>query len=284
MFALPFGEDKRACILRCNLAWSPKRDDLLTSHFHTEMGATPSRPRTQQARKPCTLREMAIRERASRATPRRIIVVDDQELVRRSIRRVLEHNDIRVIGEEPNGGQTLIDLCKVLKPEVLLMDVGLPGTDGIEEIQHLRAVLKYDLCVLILSGTDDLHTVLRALRAGARGFISKTAPVPELIAAIETVSNGRQYVPKVFRRAVKEALAESANAPLLPDGLAPREIQVLRGIAEGKTTKEIASELLISSKTVDSHRLNLRRKLQLRSNMDLVRFAVRHGITPNPKK
>jgi DNA-binding NarL/FixJ family response regulator len=207
----------------------------------------------------------------------RIVIADDHALVREGLRRILnEPLDMEVIGEAADG-QAAIDLVRRLHPDVLVLDLSMPVKDGLDVVKELAA-LRVFTRILILTIHNEEHYALRTLRAGAHGFIYKGTSTEELLNAIRAVAQGIRYLPPELERAFAERYVQPEVQESLTERLSDREFQVLCLIASGYTNREIAEKLHISVKTVDSHRRNVLKKLHLRNNADLTRFALKHGL------
>ena len=208
----------------------------------------------------------------------RILIADDHGVLRAGLRALLSaESDLEVAGEAADGREAL-RLVSELDPDVVLLDVNMPGPDGIEVTRRLKAV-KPKVRVLILTVHEDEGLLREAIRAGASGYILKRAVESELIYAIHAVWRGDLYVHPAMTRALLQDLHSTLvedEAPVEP--LTPREMEVLRLIAEGHTNRQIAEVLSISVRTVESHRANLMSKLGLHSRVELVRYAKRHGF------
>lgn len=209
----------------------------------------------------------------------RILIVDDHGILRAGLRALLgEEPDLSVVGEAADGAQAL-RLARALRPDIVLMDIGLPDVDGLEVT---RSLLKAQpgARVLILTMYEDGALLRAALEAGAAGYIIKRAVEGELVSAIRAVLRGDLYVHPALTRTL---LANDADrAPAGDTGpLTPREAEVLRLIAAGHTNREIAEHLVLSVRTVESHRANLMGKLDLHSRAELVQYAATHGL-PSP--
>jgi len=208
----------------------------------------------------------------------RVLLVDDHPLVRAGIRRVLETRaGLTVVGEAPNGLEAL-RLIEASRPDVVVLDLAMPELDGLELLQRLRD-RSGSLRILVLTMHAQREYIRRAIQAGADGYLLKESAVQELLAAIESVLGGQPY----YSPAVAAELARAAAEP--PGGESPerprltgREREVLSGIARGLSTKEIAAELDISARTVETHRANLMGKLELRSIALLTQYAMRVGM------
>jgi len=206
----------------------------------------------------------------------RVAIADDHALVRQGLRRILEAElDIQVVGEARDGEEAL-RLVRTTRPDVLILDISMPGKDGLEATRAIRS-REARTRILILTMHNEEHYALRTLRAGAHGFLYKGADSEELLRAVRAVSQGITYLPQEIERAFAEKFVHPEEAHPA-ERLTDREFQVLRLIARGLTNREIAEELGIRLKTVDSHRRRVLKKLGLRNNAELTRFAIRHGL------
>jgi DNA-binding NarL/FixJ family response regulator len=205
----------------------------------------------------------------------RVVIAEDHRMVRELLAALLAREaDVAVVGEAANGREA-IDLAQTLRPDLLVLDVGLPEIDGIEVARRLRAS-QPGLKLLALSIHSEERFVQAMLNAGANGYLLKTSAVTELVQAIRAVTQGKLYVSQdVARDAQADELG--AAAPSIPIGR--RERQVLALLAEGKRSHEIAAQLGISIATVEAHRRNIMRKLGLHTVAELTRYAVRKGLT-----
>jgi DNA-binding NarL/FixJ family response regulator len=205
----------------------------------------------------------------------KILLVDDHPLVRDGLRARLEAAPhLRVVGEA-GSGQEALELAGQCQPDLVLMDVNMRGGSGIEATAQLTA--RYPgIAVLILSMHDKPEYVSQAMQAGARGYVLKDAPGKDIVLAIDTVIGGGIYY--------SAALARQLASPLAGDNqLTLREQEVLRHIAAGQSNKQIARALDLSVRTVETHRLNIKRKLGIEGQAELIRFAVqRAGFEENP--
>jgi two-component system response regulator NreC len=210
--------------------------------------------------------------------PVRILIVDDHGVLRAGLRALLSAEfDLEVVGEAVHGLEAL-NIASKLKPNVILLDLSMPGPSGIEVARELKQKLP-EIRILILTVHEDETLLQEAIRAGASGYILKRAVESELIDAIRAVSRGEVYVHPAMTRALLNTLAPvPASHGASAEPLTPREIEVLRLIAQGHTNRQMADLLSISIRTVESHRSNLMNKLGLRSRVDLVRYAKEHKI------
>lgn len=210
----------------------------------------------------------------------RVLVADDHAVVREGIRHVLEGAPgFEVVAEAADGKQAFI-LAQVHKPDVLLLDITMPGESGLEVAARLRSSLP-EVHVLILSMHDHTEYVLEAVRAGAHGYLLKDAGPSELRDAVRAVHAGEAYFsPPVTRQltaAVRGELVQERQTGML-ERLTPRERDVLALVAEGRTNKQIGADLGISPRTVETHRESLMRKLKIRTVAGLTRFAIETGL------
>ena len=210
----------------------------------------------------------------------RVLLADDHELVRAGVRRVLESAPgIEVVGEATRGDETLALLVQ-LEPDVLLLDLHMPGGDGFAVLRSARDAAG-GTRIVVLSLHVQAEYVARAVREGADGYLSKDLAVQELRDAIASVMAGRPW----YSAAVQEVLAGVVRVGGVPplERLTPREREVLIGIARGLTSKEIAGQFQISTRTVETHRAALMRKLDVRSIALLTQLAIRHGLVEAPR-
>ncbi len=210
--------------------------------------------------------------------PIHILIADDHGVLRAGLRALLNAEpDLEVIAEASDGNDVL-RLANELRPDLVLLDISMPGPGGVEVTRRLKEALP-ELRVLILTAHEDESLLREAVQAGAAGYIIKRAVESELINAIHAVWRGDLYVhPAMTRALLKEmSLFPAAPEPSV-ESLTPREIEVLRLIAKGYTNGQIAKELNLSVRTVESHRANLMGKLELRSRVELVRYAMEHGL------
>lgn len=210
----------------------------------------------------------------------RLMLADDHVVVRSGLRMLLQaRSDIEIVGEAEDGREA-IEKVKVLRPDVILMDVQMPDINGIQATKRIKEVSP-ETAVLALTMHEDDHYFFEMLHAGASGYVPKRAAPDELVSAIRTVNRGEVFLyPSLQKRLVKDYLqrAESGDHLMVQDDLTPRELEVLTLIAEGMTNPEIAEKLVISVKTVDRHRENIMRKLNLHSRIDLVKYAIKMGL------
>jgi len=210
--------------------------------------------------------------------PIHILIADDHGVLRAGLRALLNAEpNLEVIAEASDGNDAL-RLASELRPDIVLLDISMPGPSGIEVTRRLKEALP-ELRVLILTAHEDESMLREAVQAGAAGYIIKRAVESELINAIHAVWRGDLYVhPAMTRALLRETSLFPVSAEPAVESLTPREIEVLRLIAKGYTNGQIAKELNLSVRTVESHRANLMGKLELRSRVELVRYAMEHGL------
>jgi two-component system response regulator NreC len=209
----------------------------------------------------------------------RILIADDHSVLRAGLRVLINAEpDLQVVGEATNGEETL-RLARELRPNVVLLDISMPGPGGIEITRQLKTALP-EAHVLILTVHEDEGLLRAGLQAGAAGYITKRATIEsELINAIHAVWRGDMYVHPAMTRALLKDLSPSPSADKhLVEPLTPREIEVLRLIAQGYTNRQAAELLGIGVRTVESHRANIMDKLDLRGRAALVCYAKEHGL------
>ncbi len=210
----------------------------------------------------------------------RILIAEDHNIVREGLKGLLEKEpDFSIVGEAGNGFEA-VRLAGELKPDVIIMDISMPGMNGTEAT---RQVLKANsnVRVLALSMESDRRFIVDALESGACGYVLKDAYFKELSEAIRAVAKGETYLgPRINELIIKDYLQRIPDGlPLNFTSLTERERELLKMVANGKNTKDIASELDISNKTVEAHRQNIMKKLNLFSIAELTKFAVREGLT-----
>ncbi len=208
----------------------------------------------------------------------RVMIVDDHALVREGIMALLKlYEDVEVVGEASDGTEA-IDAANRLKPDIILMDIAMPGLGGLEATLEIKKTHP-DIKVIVLSQYDDKEYVSRFLKANVSGYILKKAVGGELIAAIRAVAKGESYLHSSVASKVIDGYVGRTREVADPyDLLTDREKQVLKLIAEGNTHKEIASVLGISVKTAVAHHTNISEKLDMHSKAELIKFAIQKGI------
>lgn len=209
----------------------------------------------------------------------RILLADDHTIVREGIRSLLEDEDDMSVVGEANDGHTAIRLTHQLNPDVILMDIAMPLLNGLEATRRIKEDFP-DVKVLILTMHENEEYIRRVLASGAMGYILKDAAAHDLLGAIRTVHKGEMILsPAVTRLVIEDYLRWGDLQPENNStGLSPREREVLQLIAEGYTNKQISDILTISIKTVQTHRMNLMKKLDLHDRGDLIKYAIQKKI------
>lgn len=207
----------------------------------------------------------------------RIVLADDHAVLRAGIRALLQlQPDFEVVGDASDGAQA-IAAVRALRPDVVLMDVGMPGMDGLTATRQIREMSPHTR-VLMLTQHENKEYVLPALKVGASGYVLKRSEGNELLNAIRTVHAGGTFLDPAVAGVIANEVRQGGTADDPYEALSDREREVLLLLAQGKTHKQIGEILFISAKTVDFHRGNLLRKLGLSSRADLTRFAVQRGL------
>jgi DNA-binding NarL/FixJ family response regulator len=206
----------------------------------------------------------------------RVLIADDHAVVREGLKQIInEAPELTVAGEAADGAEAL-DKSRSLDCDVLVLDISMPGLTGLDIVKEVRAA-RPELPVLILSMHPEEQFAVRLLKAGAAGYLSKESAPDELVNAIRKVVNGGKYVSSEL--AEKLAFDLEAGSSKLPhESLSDREFQVLRMLASGKTVKEIAEQLSLSVKTVSTYRTRLLGKMNLKTNAELIHYAIRHHL------
>ncbi|HUA82608.1 MAG TPA: response regulator transcription factor [Bryobacteraceae bacterium] len=215
-----------------------------------------------------------------------VLIVDDHKIMRDGIKAILSRGDEFRVAGEAESGTDAVQFVKNHRPDLVLMDIGLPGLNGVETTAE---ILRYhpECKIVILSMYDDENSVVSAIRSGARAFILKKASDTDLIEALRMVSRGGAYLsPQVSDRLltrIQKGDLQARQAPAALEGLSPRELQVLRMVAEGKTSKEIAVVLDLREQTVRSYRKTMMKKLGVNNVAGLTQLALSTGLTQLPK-
>lgn len=208
----------------------------------------------------------------------RVLLADDHAVLREGLRSLLsQQKDIEVIGEAADG-QAALELAEQLRPDVIVMDIAMPVMDGLEATRRLMQGHP-EMRVLILTQHDNREYVFSLLQAGAAGYVLKKAGGAEVAAAIRSIYREGAFLPPAIAREVMERYIKQPQEETSRPHLTEREKEVLRLIAEGKSNKEIAELLCLSIKTVAAHRANIMDKLDIHSRTELVKYAIRQGLT-----
>lgn len=216
---------------------------------------------------------------------KKILLADDHEVIRAGLAAVIaRRTDYTLVAEAGDGLET-VEKARLHQPDLIIMDIGMPGLHGLEAVSQIKTFLS-KVKIIILSIHRDKQYVISSLRLGVAGYLLKSEAVDELVEAIEVVMGGKRYIcPELREFAVEELISpgqEPATSRL--DDLSTRERQVLSLIAGGDSRRNIAKKLFISSETVKTHRKNIMRKLHIHKHADLVAFALSHRIGPIPEE
>jgi DNA-binding NarL/FixJ family response regulator len=206
--------------------------------------------------------------------PIRVVLADDHTLVRQGLKSLLEREGIQVVGEAQDG-QEVMQLAAKHSPDVAVLDISMPILNGLDAARELKRSAPKTKTILLTRHDEDEY-LIEALRAGVKGYVLKNQAASDLVHAIQLVCRGQVYLSPGMSSVVVDAYLSKTDLPV--DPLSSREREVLQLIAEGKSTKDIASLLGISVKTADSHRSRLMRKLDIHEVASLVRYAVRKGL------
>jgi len=206
----------------------------------------------------------------------RILLAEDHVMIRQGLRALLEQAGMVVIGEASDGPEAL-SLAHTHQPEVAVLDIAMPHLNGLETARRLRETVPQTKIIVLTMHPEEPY-VLEALQVGVVGYVLKTQAAVDIVQAIHAALQGAVYLSPRLTNAVVKAYLTRTTLP--PDPLTSREREIVQRIAEGQTTKEIAAHLGLSVKTVESHRINLMRKLDIHETASLVRYAIRRGLTP----
>ena len=206
----------------------------------------------------------------------RVLIVDDHTLVRQGLKQLLAETSDIVVTAEAQNGQEAIEKVRENGYDVVLLDVAMPGADGLSVMRVLRQE-EPSVAVLVLSAYSEEQYAVRFLKAGAAGYLTKESASDELILAIRKVAQGGKYVTQSLAERLAAGLASDADKPP-HEALSDREYQVMRMIASGKAVGEIAEDLSLSVKTVSTFRARILKKLQLSNNADIIRYALTRGV------
>ena len=211
----------------------------------------------------------------------RIVLADDHPIVRDGIKGILRNDKRFEVSAEFGNGKTACDYLEKEGADIAIIDISMPGLTGIEVTRYLNSV-KPELKIKEFSAMSDEHTVMDVLKSGAKGFIAKDDVRDELIKAVEVVSGGEDYISESVSRSLLFKLINKEKEGRVTDKalevLSDREIEVLTLLAEGLSYKEAGEKLCISARTVETHKTNIMSKLELRTMVDLIKYALRNGI------
>jgi two-component system response regulator NreC len=214
----------------------------------------------------------------------RILLADDHTLFRQGVKTLLAaESDIEIVGEAANGTEAL-ERAGQFRPDVVLMDIGMPGPSSFETTRQIRRN-RPETKVLFLTMYDDEDYLVEGMEVGASGYVLKDSPAPQLVAAIRDISRGGSYLsPRMLSQLVDDFRTRIKSTDRLPRfaTLTPREKEVLKMLAEGNSVKEVACQLNLSVKTVEAHKFNLMRKLDIHNKAQLVQYAIQKKIIKIP--
>jgi len=206
----------------------------------------------------------------------KILIADDHPVVRKGLKEIIEETPGMVVGGEASNGQEVLENVRKSDYDVVLLDISMPGRSGLEILKELKSE-KPELSVLILSIHPEEQYAVRALKAGASGYLTKESAQDELIAAIRKASTGRKYISSSLAEKLAFYLEIDTEKPL-HETLSDREYEVMCMIASGKTIKEVAEELFLSEKTISTYRSRILEKMRMKSNVELIHYALKHGL------
>jgi two-component system invasion response regulator UvrY len=207
----------------------------------------------------------------------RVLLADDHSIVRAGLRRLIEDSGDMVVTAEAANGMEAIQQAQEAPPDVAVIDISMPGMDGLEVISQIQLCFP-KLPILILTMHEEEQYVVRAIEAGAMGYVTKRSAPEELVKAIRKVHSGGRFLSEPAAEALAQRVAKGRRGKFPLDSLSNREIQVLRCLALGQTNREIAKAYHLSIKTVDTYRSRLLNKLNLRNNAELSRFAIQSRL------
>lgn len=207
----------------------------------------------------------------------RVLLADDHSIVRGGLVRIVEESGDMTVAAEAADGREAIRKAGESRPDVAVIDISMPGLDGLEVLSRLRAYYP-EIPVLMLTMHGEEQYVVKALEAGAMGYVTKKAAPEQLVTAIRKLHSGSRYLTPEISEMLADRLARGAKGGSLLDTLSARELQVLKLLAQGNTNREIAGMYNISIKTVDTYRFRLLKKLNLRNNAEISRFAIQNRL------
>jgi DNA-binding NarL/FixJ family response regulator len=210
----------------------------------------------------------------------RIVVADDHTIVREGLKQLLSGaGDLAVVGEAQNGHEVL-ERARALDFDVLLLDMSMPGKSGIELIKQVRAE-KPKLRVLVLSMHEEVQYAVRAIKAGASGYLTKESATAQLVSAIRKVASGSAFITESVAQQLALGAMPQSDGP--PHGaLSDREFQVFRELVSGKTVSDIGAQLNLSVKTVSTHKARIMEKMNMNNSAELIRYAIHHRLVDDP--
>lgn len=207
----------------------------------------------------------------------RVLLVDDHQVLREGLRLLLEGEEDMAVVAEAGTGKDAIRLASELRPDVIVMDLGLPDGNGINAIREIR-LQEIPVHIVVLSMYSDRELVMKALEAGSDGYVPKSSAHSDLLQAIRIVHTGQRYLHPIAATAVVDGMLDKQEGSHLLEKLSEREAEVLRYTAMGFTSRDIGDRLALSPKTVDTYRQRAMNKLELENRADVIRFALRAGL------
>ncbi|MFZ6034265.1 MULTISPECIES: response regulator [Melioribacter] len=206
-----------------------------------------------------------------------IYIADDHSLIREGIKNLIKHeSDMKVVGETGNPLDIIDDVMK-LKPDLIILDLSMPGRSGLDVLKDIKTLLP-ESKILVMTMMPEDQFAKRTLKAGASGYITKDSAVDEIINAIRKISSGRKYISQTLAEKLAEDLEENKADKEPLELLSDREMLILKLISTGKSQTDIARDLNLSVSTVNTYRSRILEKLDLKSTADLIRFAIQHNI------
>jgi len=206
-----------------------------------------------------------------------VLLVDDHELVRAGLKRIIDEQDDMCVVAEASNGSAALDCVRKYNPSVVVMDLAMPLMDGLDATKQIKN-LNLDIPILILTVYSEEQYGMRILRAGAKGYLMKQAAPEELVKAIRVLYAGRRYVSNELLQTLAFERIDNRPTDSVLDGLSDRELQVLTMIGQGKTSAAAAKELNLSAKTVETYRRRLQQKLGLTTTAEIVKFAIENQL------
>ena len=206
----------------------------------------------------------------------KIFIADDHAIVREGLKQIVAETSDMAVTDEADTGHEVLEKVSENDYDVLVLDITMPGLNGLDALKQLRSQ-RPDLPVLVLSIHPEEQYAVRVLRAGASGYLTKESAPDELISAIRKVSMGGKYVTPSLAEKLASDLVADGKKPL-HETLSDREYQVLCMIASGKTVTEIAGELFLSEKTISTYRSRILEKMKMKTNAELIHYAIKHGL------
>lgn len=206
----------------------------------------------------------------------KVLIVDDHPVIRLAVRMLMERHGYDVVGETDNGADAL-QLAREARPDIVILDIGIPRLDGLEVIARLTAGSIAHMRVLVLTSQAPGHFSMRCMQAGAAGYVCKQQDLTELLSAIKAVLSGYSYFPNQALHPVRTNMGNVSEKELV-QRLSSREMMVLQQLAMGRSNKQIADAMILSNKTVSTYKTRLLMKLNAKSLVDLVEVAQRNGI------